>query len=207
MKLFTLIALAFTLWGCAVGNKYNYESADINLPVKGTAAVAVDVDDARSYVISGDKKSNFVGLQRGGFGNPFNVTTESDKPLADVITEVLVAALKNGGYTSESIELNNLNVAAIQTALATTSDKLVYLKVIEWKTDIYSSITLHYNLELTVYNKEGEAIASSSQKGSEVIGGGGFSSSNSAAAVSALQQKISFLFNSEEIKHALDSGV
>ena len=77
MRLLIVALSAVALAGCAVGNTYDYQAADIGLPVVGKGKVGVAVVDRRPYVLSGDKEADFVGLQRGGFGNPFNVTTRS----------------------------------------------------------------------------------------------------------------------------------
>ena len=83
MSRLLVIAAAFVaLGGCAIGNKYDYEVASIELPVVGTNEIGVAVVDRRPYVVSGDKQPDFVGLQRGGFGNPFDVTTKSGNPMA-----------------------------------------------------------------------------------------------------------------------------
>jgi hypothetical protein len=42
--------------------------------------LAVAVHDERSEVASGDKNPAFVGLLRGGYGNPMDVRTASGAP-------------------------------------------------------------------------------------------------------------------------------
>ena len=58
--------------GCAVGVRHQYDSAtpQINAASGGKATVAAQ--DRRAYVLNGDKQENFVGLSRGGYGNPFD---------------------------------------------------------------------------------------------------------------------------------------
>src|SRR2546430_12859124 len=46
-------------------------------------------------------RSQFVGLQRGGYGNPFDVRTKGDGPLADAMTTALVNTLRSEEHTSE----------------------------------------------------------------------------------------------------------
>ena len=69
--------------GCAVGNRHDYASAVANVQTLGNYAVGVATLDQRTYVLTADKGPNFVGLQRGGFGNPFDVITENRRPLSD----------------------------------------------------------------------------------------------------------------------------
>jgi hypothetical protein len=55
---------------------------------------AVGVQDRRPYVISGNKDEHFVGLSRGGYGNPFDVTTASGKALADEFAGAIANGLR-----------------------------------------------------------------------------------------------------------------
>src|SRR5512136_1091142 len=82
-KLLVILVLsAVALTSCVVGQKINYVSANPEASFKGSMAVAVAVWDNRPYVLNGEKPSTYVGTFRGGFGNPFNVNTESGQPLA-----------------------------------------------------------------------------------------------------------------------------
>jgi len=82
MKKILLILFVLFLTGCAVGNKYNYRSSSMALPIKPVnhRTLILSVEDLRPYVLNGEKEPNFVGLQRGGFSNPFDVTTSMILP-------------------------------------------------------------------------------------------------------------------------------
>jgi len=98
-----IVLVGVLLSGCAVGNRYAYQTVVASPQVSGTTAVGVATHDQREYVRSGAKDPQFVGLQRGGFGNPFDVRTEGDKPLADAMTAALVNTLmKKGSAPSPS---------------------------------------------------------------------------------------------------------
>src|SRR6266850_4068485 len=90
--------VAMVASGCAVGNRYAYHTVVASPQVSGSTAVAVAALDQREYVRSGDKPPQFVGVQRGGFGNPFDVRTGDDKPLADAMTTALVNTLAKRGF-------------------------------------------------------------------------------------------------------------
>src|SRR5262249_59230593 len=81
--------LSIVLTGCAVGNRYAYQSVVASPQVSGTRAVTVATLDQREYVRSGSKDPQFVGLQRGGVGHPFDVRTPDHQPLADAVTPAL----------------------------------------------------------------------------------------------------------------------
>ena len=95
----TLLCLLGLMSGCAVGNRYSYDSGELILPVNGSGEIGLLVLDQRTYVLSGDKDPSFVGLQRGGFGNPFDVKTQSGKPLAEEMQSRLARGLEAHGFS------------------------------------------------------------------------------------------------------------
>lgn len=205
-KISFIVIVLSILSGCAIGNKYDYQEADISLPVKGTSTVSLGVVDKRDYVLNGNKPANFTGLQRGGFGNPFDVTTRSGKPLTDDITEALSRALQNAGF-----QVNNLYFSSPDTSLVASvikkggTEKSILLTVSEWKTDVYMNISVSYDFLLQILNQQGKEIASASMNsnGIEKLSGAGFEGQNSRAATAALETKIARLFNDPAIIQAL----
>jgi hypothetical protein len=71
MRKLLLVAAMATVTACAAGNRYDYRSALVGIPISGGGTIAINVLEARSYVVDGNKPAAFVGLQRGGFGNPY----------------------------------------------------------------------------------------------------------------------------------------
>jgi hypothetical protein len=199
-----LLALAI-IGGCAVGNKYDYGSVTVALPVKGNGALAVGVVENRPYVLNGQKHSDFIGIQRGGFGNPFEVTTSTGNPLADDMAKSLAVALTNSGFTVSTLGIQSPDEAVIATTIARDGrPRNIILTVNEWKTDVMMRIRVLYDLELKVADNTGRVLAINSLKGDEVIGGGGFEGQNARSASSAFETKIGRLFNSPEIIAALE---
>lgn len=194
------------LTGCAVGNKYDYQQADISLPVKGESQVSLGVIDNRSYVTSGDKSANFIGVQRGGFGNPFDVTTSSGKPLTEDMSDVLERSLKNSGFQVNKLYFSSPDTALVASVIMKDGQqKNIILTVNEWKTDVMMSIALIYDLVLQVKTRDGKELASASMQsnGKEKLSGAGFEGQNSRVATSAFETKVSRLFNDPAIIDAL----
>lgn len=185
---FALLTLA--LAGCAVGNRYDYGSSIEGLPVTGSGKIAVTVTDARPYVLSGDKKPDFVGLQRGGFGNPFDVRTGSGQPLATEMRDAIAKALQKQGFSV---------VAATEPA-----DRKLELKVLEWKTDVMMHLKTLYDLELSVFDGSGALLAKSATKG-EDVGGGGFESQNASNAAKSFELRLTELVRDSGVQQALGS--
>ncbi|WP_029913076.1 hypothetical protein [Pelobacter seleniigenes] len=206
MRLFSRLMFVVLLSGCAVGNQYDYRSSSISLPLKATrnAGLILSVQDFRPYVQNGSKPANFVGLQRGGFGNPFTVTTSSGKPLAEDMAIAIARALSEVGYRVQTVPgtlpLQDLSAKAQGSA----ASRIVLLNVNEWKSDIFMSITVHCALVLKILNPAGAELAESSMKFEEEIGGAQMGGSKNSSVVSReFAKRIGYLFNKEEIRAAL----
>jgi len=203
-RFWSVLCLVALITGCAVGNTYNYAVGDTALPVNGEGEISVGVVDAREYVISGDKDPSFVGLQRGGFGNPFDVTTTSGSSMAEDMTQHLANALARAGFDVTEIRFSSPENALILTSVKQSAlDKNVVLRVREWKTDAMMKFRLIFDIELSVLDGEGVILASVSDRGDEVISGAGFESANSQLSAATFGTKISRMFNNSEIRAAL----
>jgi hypothetical protein len=191
MGIFSTVAtLLLTLGGCAVGNRYDYGNAISGLPVSGSGKLAVNVVDARPYVISGEKKPDFVGLQRGGFGNPFDVRTGSGRPLADEMRDAIAKALQQQGFAV---------VSGTEAA-----PRRLELRVLEWKTDVMMKMKTTYDLQLSVFDASGARLAQSKTKG-EDVGTGGFESGNATNAARTFELRFTELVRDEAVRKALTS--
>lgn len=203
---FGIIFLTTFLVGCAVGNTYNYSRADIDLAVQGHSELGLAVIDQRPYILSGDKEPNFVGLQRGGFGNPFNVKTESGRPLAVEIAEAMKSELEENGFKVFDLRISDSGSSVIATAVRQAAKtRNVILIVNEWKTDAMMNFGLSYDLSLKVMDDSANLLAEANTSGSkEKLGGAGFESANSIAAANAFSSKIGQLFNDADVMSALN---
>ncbi len=178
------------LGGCAVGNRYDYGNAISGLPVSGTGKLAVDVVDVRPYVLSGDKKPDFVGVQRGGFGNPFDVRTGSGQPLATEMRDAIAKALQQQGFAV---------VGGTETA-----PRKLELRVFEWKTDVMMRMKTLYDLQLSIFDGSGALLARSTAKG-EDVGSGGFESGNATNAARTFELRFTELVRDEAVRSALSA--
>ncbi len=207
MKFFKLLGISLlflVLAGCAIGNQYDYRIASVSLPLTGDGELGVGVVDNRSYVLSGDKDPDFIGVKRALLSNPWNVTTASGQSLTDDMAKSLENSLRNSGYTVSSLRLSSGESSIVASTIAESGkSKNIVLTVTEWKTDIYLKMSLHFNLLLRVISKDGTTIAKNHMQGDEIIGGGGFASQNARTAMAAFETKIGRLFNNEAILDAL----
>ena len=68
--------------------------------------LALGVQDLRSYVVSGDKGEDFAGLARSGYGIPYDIGTESNRPLAQEMADVIATALRSSAVTVKTVKLS-----------------------------------------------------------------------------------------------------
>lgn len=198
--------LAFALSACAVGNKHEYAATPLSLEAGAGQSIALAVQDQRPYVRDGDKSPDFVGLQRGGFGNPFDVTTESRKPLADDFATAIAAGLMK--YQAKT--------TIVPAAVSATSDavladlqksgaaRLLILALREWKSDTYQNTSLLYDVTLSVYDQDGRRLTEKSAQGDDNLGGAFNSPAHAKEVVpTAFARILADLFRFPEIEAAL----
>ncbi len=168
-----VLTLAVLASGCAVGNTHSYDNVLASLSYQGTRKVAVGTEDQRPYVLNGEKGPQFVGLSRGGYGNPFNVTTTSGKPLADDLTLSLERSLDAKGFDAVALAvgLREDDAAVVAKASETGATRIVVLSLREWKSDTMLSTALIYEGALRVLDASGALLAESRIAGRDDLGG------------------------------------
>lgn len=208
-KLLLICVLSLlTLTGCAVGNKYDLASAVPEVTHSSKQEVAVGVQDRRMYITNGDKAQDFIGLQRGGFGNPFDVTTKSGKPLANDILNALATGMEKQGYKVSKVTISPRTDTATAIAKLSAEHKkrslLVY--ILNWKSDTMTNVAMHYDIKATVYNESGSRMAETTLYGSDNLGGSFMNPPKHAMKVvpEALQEQLERIINAPSISDALN---
>jgi hypothetical protein len=160
------------LGACAIGNKHAYHSVVASVPVEGAGQVSVATHDQRPYVLSDKKTPEFVGLSRGGYGNPFDVTTENGRPLAENMTQAIATSLSQKGFESIPVAVTaSEGVAVAREKLAQAgADRAVLLTLREWKSDTYMSTTIAYDVTLTILDRSGRVVGESRLMGEDNLG-------------------------------------
>jgi hypothetical protein len=203
---FGMVCISLFLVGCAVSNTYDYRHSSVDLPVQGHSELGLAVIDQRPYILSGDKEPNFVGLQRGGFGNPFQVRTESGGAMVDDMAAAIASELQDNGFKTINLHISTPDAAFVAEAIRDAgATRNIILTVREWKSDAYASLGLSYDLNLKVLDELAKPLAESEISGnSEKLGGAGFESGNSASVANAFSLKITRLFNDPNVQRALN---
>lgn len=211
-RIILIATMAVSLAGCAVGRKVDY-AAPPELSLAGNGMrVALAVVDHRPYVMSGDKDPSFVGLQRSGFGIPFDVNTQSGRPLASDFGQSISQALSARGYVVEELDLDHTTPTdtAARQAVATGAERSIILEITEWKTDTAARAALYYALSLDVYDRRASRLGHEQISGRDNLGGSFWDLDPAASAAEvareAFKRKMVLLFNDPDIKPALVAG-
>jgi hypothetical protein len=167
------LVIPLGLAACASGNKHAYHLAKAELGAEGSGSVAVCVVDQREPVVTGKKDPNWVGFNRGGFGNTFDVRTASGNPLATDMGTSICASLEGSGFSCTVLSaLPAADPSGAGNALAgAQADKKLLLTVTQWKADAYSYGAIDFDVVLTVMDGSGSELGKGELKGSEEIGG------------------------------------
>jgi hypothetical protein len=172
-KLMVVTFATLALHGCAFGQKFSYRDSQVNVGSIGTAgSAAVAVLDQREYVRSGAKAESFVGLSRGGFGNPFDVETKSGGPMASDMAASIAAALEARGLKVQTVAVRPSDgpEGARLALFRTSSNRLLLFTLHEWRTDSMMRTGLDFDVGLDVFDGAGTPLARSRTSGKEVSG-------------------------------------
>ncbi len=201
-----LIALTFvpvSLTGCgghtAINRTENYIYAWPRVNYTSNVPLLVGVIDKRPYVINGKVKPSYVGLMRGGFGNPWYMHTESGQPLSDDLYQAVSSGYRNAGFVVDDVK-SSMNHAEITSYFASKRGaKKILIKILEWKSDTYKRSKFNYDLSALIYDENGEIIAETAETNLK-------GNSPGEAVVSPLDAgrgALSKLLNNKQIKEAL----
>ena len=206
-RFFYIIFLIATISACAFGNRHTYHDTVAELDATGTIAIAVTSHDQRDYVISGNKNPIFVGLQRGGYGNPFDVLTESGDPLAQDMTISVVMSLSKKGFQAIPVASSHLEdqQSLISRMKGTKAVRFLIFTIHEWKSDTYQNTALIYDVDATIMNENEVILGQSKIKGRDNLGGSFMNPPAYAkkAIPNVFREKIEMLLNNEKILNAL----
>lgn len=202
-NLIFLILVSLLLTSCAISRKVPYNDLSIKLPEISAKSLSIAVWDQREAVKNQVRQPDFVGYMRSGVGIAYPIGTLSGKPFVDDIAQNISAAYLENGLLTTVINTSykdTENVVVINL-MKSSSDKLVLIKCSELHTDGYTSQSLIYNLQVSIYNMEGTLIESKSFNGNKNLGKGSKYKIYMPNGLKALLEEI---FRTPDIHNALN---
>lgn len=168
------VALASTTAGCAIGNLHVYHDIRVPLGYSGTKLVAVATLDQRPEVRSGEQEADFVGIQRGGYGNPFVVRTASGHDLAWDVTTSACISLQARGFRVTPVPLDPADGpdAVVSKIAAAQGERAVLIALRQWRADTYTNTGLDYEITIKVLAPPSLAVVAEARlQGRDDLGG------------------------------------
>jgi hypothetical protein len=156
-----VVALSLFAGGCVVGNsyKFNYVPAERTTVGQGRTVVLVPVVDEREFVLSKDEPVSLVGEMRNGYGMPFNVSTEGNRPFADVVTDAIQRDLEAAGFT------------VVRGTGASGSDRALSVQMKDFLATTNVDTSLEWDFLVRVLDAAGSVLAEKRESGEEDLEG------------------------------------
>ena len=183
--------------------KANYADVWPTIEYVTDSTISVGVHDQRPYVIDGEKSPAYVGTARAGFGNPWNVNTESNKPLSNDIAIAVVSGFMHVGTQAKTVAIpfSDNYQTALEKLRQLGAKKIVIITLREWRSDTYKSSGFFIDAILKVYDSEGKELANSTVSHKNIGNGDGTVESIYRAA----RLYLSMLLNDPKVKAVLES--
>jgi hypothetical protein len=186
-----------------------YDLATPRVGYSGATWLAIAAHDRRTEVVSGEKDPTFCGLQRGGFGNPFDVNTKSGQPLAQDFARAVQRGMAARGYrVTQVAAAPGARPADVAATLARTGAAIgLLVEIAQWKSDTYNGTGLIYDVTLRALNPQGQELAAARVKGRDDLGGSFMDPAGHAEEVVPLayKGKLEQLLNAPAIVQALQA--
>jgi len=200
-----LLGSALVLGACSYTMPYE---GTMMLPEAGSGKVAVATVDERPYVLNGKNPPAYVGIIRGGFGNPFNRDTDDGKPLADNFSDSIARSLTAKGYQAIAISTPPAKspAEALKSLEQSGASRLILVELRDWQSDTMVNPTVNCDVTLRIYDASGRELASVTDvKNYDMHGGSIFNTPGRSSDVvySFYQQKITEWFSNPKIEAAL----
>ena len=200
MRILAALTVASLVGGCAT---QSYSDMPMRMQsVSSAGTVAVAVHDTRPYIVSRNKEESFVGLQRGGYGNPFDLKTPNGTALAIEMRDSLAKALTARGASTLPVvvAVGDSPGTARTKVQAAKARRSVLVTLREWKTDTLMRTDFHYDVTVAVLDESGRELASNTLRGTDGLG---LSSAGSEAITQATAAKLDALFADPRVAGAL----
>jgi hypothetical protein len=150
-----MLFMAFVMSGCVLKQKVDVDyTPEKQANITEYKSVTLNVGDRRDFVVGGQKDPSFIGLYRGGYGIPFDVNTQDNIPLANVIEKSIKAELNALGFIKDNVDKKTLKIT-----------------IYKWRFEGYQDTDFEYELKVQVIDISGKELAESSIRNRQVIKG------------------------------------
>lgn len=158
---------------CAFGNTHTF---DYRPPAGqeiggGELVLLFAVEDRRKEIVEEGEPASWVGEQRGGYGNPFNVLTTSGRPFAEEVAETVHRDLEAIGFRVVLAEQVVGSTGAAATLADAGASKGLAIEMRNFNSNTYTNIDVEWEFVATVLGADGEPIDSHRIEGRRTLDG------------------------------------
>jgi hypothetical protein len=172
-SLFFLTVAALMLASCGNLYRINYSNIKTDLNYSGSRSVSIGVLDQRPYILSGEKDPKYVGTIRGGYGNPFDLWTQSNLHLTDEMAATVADSLRNKGFKVVMVKaaVGKDGSGILSEMKSSGAERLVFIEVKDWWSNYYPAsygaekTELIMNVELKVLDRFQRVLGTGRLKG------------------------------------------
>jgi hypothetical protein len=208
------LALVFSLAACLsdgpigpIPGKVTHDITGIPLALSASGAlpVAVTAIDQRPEVTSGKESEKFIGTERGNWSQTITITTASGNDFAQDIAELSASALARGGVPATAMPLprKGAEEAAQAAFLAQGAERLLTIRLLEWRSDSYTRVIMKWRLEATVQDRAGTVLGRSTVAGTAPVGDTTAGSDNQKITQREMARHLTFLLGDPAITRGL----
>ncbi len=142
----------------------------IDLPFKMPVAVAVL--DARPDIVNGRRRETFIGFTRTLYGVPVPAQNRTGQTFALDLAQHVTRSLEAGGTPAQTIAASPSGgrQGAVQALQASGAERLVLIEIRDWWKDSLIRTDLHYDLQLSVLDAQGQVLGWSTVTGEDTLG-------------------------------------
>lgn len=173
----------------------NFANAVPTISYAAANKIGIAVNDQRPYVLTKEKKPDYVGYTRYNAGPPKDMATRDRKPFAGTLQSLMVRGYGNAHAGDESTTQNK-------------PARMMAVQINEWlvQTQFWvGNVEVKYNLDLRITNNQGKELFSKNFAGKEVIAAHNSAPYERAIIISpeVLYFLLTDILNQPELKAAL----
>ncbi|HLO81067.1 MAG TPA: hypothetical protein VK166_08920 [Chitinophagaceae bacterium] len=147
----------------------SFENKNINPDYSTAKAMIVGFQDNRAYVLDRKQLPSFCGQMKSTAQIPYNIQTQSGKPLAVEFTNSVVGSLAKLGIKAQpmTIGLNTQQDSILAQFNRTDAERLVYFNIKQWESNMTPRVVdirydVTWELIISVYDRMGNLLATKS---------------------------------------------
>ncbi|MEE4196875.1 MAG: hypothetical protein V2I54_04465 [Bacteroidales bacterium] len=135
-----------------------YNDIVLDIQSSGNQSITFATHDQRPYVMDGTRKPDLAGYLRNAVGMAYPTSTNSQLPLAEVMSQVFSNSFEAKGFETRVVNTAHTESPGevLKKCKATGSDRLIILTLKEWQSDGYGGhAEIKYDIVMQVYDQEG----------------------------------------------------